>query len=569
MEAQTQHPVWKLWLNPILRRYCRSRLRPRAIGMVLLIDILIAGFLVAMATSIGGQIDFDLADKARTAVVPLLVFQGIILFALGTTQASGGMIAERDEGVIDYQRLAPMTPLAKTLGYLFGLPIREYVMFVGTLPFSIWAIWAGEVPLHIWVPLYVVLMSSAVLYHLTGLVTGTVVRNRRIGFLFSIGVVFCLYTIIPQAAKFGLVFFDYLTIRPVVKESAAGIAPDDIGHAIQLAQSIAPRAKFFNLNFSEMIFTLFTQAGLMLTFLAMLCRKWRSDERHLLNKVWAGSLFIWIQILLLGNALPLIKPGLLFPSRGASSFLQQFSWSPRIEEALAMSALFGLVILVLILLLTLIITPSIDRQKKARRHACKHGIHQLPVTSDPASSWFFVFAMAMIGGLSWFIFSRSLFDSHWFNKSVSWTVAVHFVGVLLAGSLLFQTLLEGKGGRSLALTGIFVGIVPLMIGAVIATVSGGFSQLAIWTFAMSPLCMPAYASISLLPIEPSETASREFASIQAAFHIWLILGVVSVAYLSLRLRKHHRTLAQRAAESTAEINPSPDVEATSEASAPQ
>ena len=55
------------------------------------------------------------------------------------------MTAERDEGVIDYQRLIPMSPLSKVLGYLFGLPVREYVMFLATLPFTGWALVARAV----------------------------------------------------------------------------------------------------------------------------------------------------------------------------------------------------------------------------------------------------------------------------------------------------------------------------------------------------------------------------------------------------------------------------------------
>lgn len=147
------------------------------------------------------------------------------MFIIGTGQVAGGMTAERDEGVIDYQRLIPMSPLAKVLGYLFGLPVREYVMFLATLPFTAWLIWRGKVAMGVWLPLYAAVFSTTLLYHFTGLLTGTVARNRRWAFLASIGLVFCLYTVIPQMAKFGLVFFKYLTITPVFLESLPACCP--------------------------------------------------------------------------------------------------------------------------------------------------------------------------------------------------------------------------------------------------------------------------------------------------------------------------------------------------------
>jgi len=119
------------------------------------------------------------ADAPRMGIIPLLVVQGLILFVLGTAQVAGGMTAERDEGVIDYQRLIPMSPLSKVFGYLFGLPVREYVVFLAALPFTVWSLWRGHVAWDVWLPLYAVIFTSMLLYHFTGLLTGTVVRNRR------------------------------------------------------------------------------------------------------------------------------------------------------------------------------------------------------------------------------------------------------------------------------------------------------------------------------------------------------------------------------------------------------
>ena len=104
--------AWNVWENPIFRRYCQSRLRWRGLGLGLLITGILAGFIVAMAHSIGIRSHSHPADAARGAIIPLLVFQSVILFILGTAQVAGGMVAERDEGVIDYQRLIPMSPPA-------------------------------------------------------------------------------------------------------------------------------------------------------------------------------------------------------------------------------------------------------------------------------------------------------------------------------------------------------------------------------------------------------------------------------------------------------------------------
>ena len=545
-------PVWKLWLNPIFRRYCKSRLRPRAIGVAILIDLLIAGFIVAMVSSVGTRAHAHLEDSARSAVIPLLIFQGLILFAFGTAQVSGGMITERDEGVIDYQRLAPMSPMAKVFGYLFGLPVREYVMFIGTLPFTIWALWCGKVAMHIWLPLYLAVFSSTIVYHLTGLVTGTAVRNRRTALIVSIGLVFCLYTLIPQAAKFGLVFFKYLTIRPVFAESLPGILPEDFGIAVEAAQRVVPTVKFFNLGFSETVFTLFTQAGLILTFIVMLCRKWRSEESHLLGKLWAVVFYIWVQVLLLGNALPLIKPGLLFPSHGLSRMASIVGhWSPTASEAVLMSGLYGAVTLIFMLMLTFIITPTADHQRKGWRRARKQGDARIPALADAASSYGFVAAMALAGGIGWFLFSRGLVESKWFpGHQLEWSAAGYFAVLFVSVGLLFQAVLEANGKRVLGLLTIFIGIVPLMVGMVFGALSNELISAAIWIAGLSPLSMPFYASSSLLSI--AKLPEHAMAAMPNAFHFWLALSLLAMVWRSYMLRQARKAMAQVAMQETAD-----------------
>src|SRR5436190_24182913 len=98
---RVHHAPWKIWINPIFRRYCQSRLRLHGLGITALVAVLLAGFIVGMSNSISMRIELGVVDAARTGIIPLLILQGLILFVFGTAQVAGGITAERDEGVID------------------------------------------------------------------------------------------------------------------------------------------------------------------------------------------------------------------------------------------------------------------------------------------------------------------------------------------------------------------------------------------------------------------------------------------------------------------------------------
>lgn len=541
--APLRHSAWKVWSNPIFLRYCRSRLRPGGLGVALLAAVLISGFMVGMSTSIGVRGEMSPSDAARPAIMALLVFQAFILFIFGTAQVGGGMTAERDEGVIDYQRLIPMSPLSKVVGYLLGLPVREYAMFLATLPFTAWCLWRGGVSWHVWFPLYGTVLSSALLYHLTGLVTGMVVKNRRWAFLISIGLVLCLYTVIPQAAKFGLVFFKYLTITPVYMESLPHLLPESAGRAVGAVQNLIPTVKFFGLDFSEAVFTWFSQGGLILTFVIMLCRRWKRAESHLLGKFWATGFFAWVQVLLLGNALPLIEPGSLFPSRGWSRMLRMgASWKPESWEAVAMSGMYGFVTLGLVFVLSGIITPTADAQLRGWRRARKKGEHALPFRSDEATSFWCVLVMALAGAAGWFVFTRGLVESRWFpGHEVPFSLFLHFAAVLLGCGIAFQSLLESRGARAVGMATIFVGIVPIMAGAILGTIQNRWIPIAVWLIGISPLSTPFDAAGGLLSISdlPPEAAR----AVPRAFYFWLGVLLIAAVKLAVGLLVARRALA--------------------------
>ena len=575
----TCHSAWNLWRNPIFRRYCQSRLRPRGLAIWLLITVLISGFISVMSYVLAVQqherldrnalfeaerdrapvIDKSLEKSQATESIArgfapaLFVFQGVILFMIGTAMVSGGMTAERDEGVIDYQRLVPMRPIVKVIGYLFGLPVREYVMFLVTLPFAAWLIWRANIPMASWLPAYIVLLSSTVLYHFTGLLIGTVAKNRRWAFLASIGTVFALYTVIPQLSKFGLVFFKYLTVQPVVMEILPTVVQRDLGAALETARRLAPTAKFFNLEFPELVFTIFSQVGLIITFAVMLCRKWRRAESHLLGKLWATGFFIWIQVLLLGNALPLIDPGTLFPSREIRKYSIEFlaGWKPEPLEAVGLSGLYGFTTLALLVTLGGIITPNTESQIRGWRRARKHGETSLPLLSDAATAFWWVMTMALFGAAGWFLFTRGLVESRWFGAELPLQVFGYFAAVLMVLGISYQVLLEAKGLRAVALAAILVGVVPLMLGAVCVPLEK--PVLSVWFFGLSPVTMPLFASGSVLPITelPHEIAR----AVPRAFHFWLSIGGLVSLWLVGQLRSTRKAMAEDVLSAPAETAP--------------
>lgn len=532
------------WPNPIFRRFARSRLRPQALSASLLIVVLLAAFLFFLARTTSLYRGHMVAtDAERTAILPLLALQAVILFLVGTGNVAGGATAEADEGTLEYQRLNPMSPLRKVIGYLLGLPIREWCMFAATLPFTAWCLWKGQVAAGAWVPVYTVLLSSALLYHLTGLVTASVVKNRRWSHLSAMLIIFLLYTVIPQAAKFGLVFFKYLTLWPVLDDKIADLIPSEAGGLTRFARRVMqePDVSFFGLHFSETAFTLLSQGMLILTFVVMLWRKWRREESHQLGKLWAVGLFGWIQFVLLGNALPLIEPGLLFPSR---QLVQRFgpgpAWEPQSWEALMMIGVYGVATMLMMFVMTLIITPTEDSQLRGLRRARKLGWPRVPRFSDASSSFLYVVVMALTGAAGWSVFAGHLIGSHWFaGHKLSSLTAPAFAVVMVGAGLVSQAVMEGWGGRKYFLLVVFAGVVPLMAGGIIGTVSSRALTPAVWLAGISPLSSPVYAAKALVP---TETWGAGFdLAVPRAFWFWQGLTALVAVWLVSRLREIHRS----------------------------
>ena len=273
----------------------------------------------------------------------------------------------------------------------------------------------------------------------------------------------------------------------------------DLGKAVgavvgTVNRLMPPPPGFFNLSLPQTVFTLFSQFMLILTGIVMLWRRWRRDESHLLGKAWALGLYSWTQVMLLGNALPLIDLGRVFPSRELNRRIRSVmtrQWQPEGMEAVVMSGAYGLVSIALLWVMTLMITPSADTQVRGWRRTRKLGRRQMMPMSDPATGFWAVLLMVVIGALGWIVFTRAVVESHWFNQPMP-TVAMLAMGLtFVTCGFGFHGLLEGRGGKLVGLTVILLGVAPIMLGTVLGAANDRFVALSAWLFAMSPVSGPA------------------------------------------------------------------------------
>ena len=171
------------------------------------------------ATKQSSIIEENPINGARNAFTYLLGFQGFLLMFLGTGRVASVTAEEKENGLLDYQRMTPMNPFSKINGYLFGLPAREYFMFLLTLPFLFHCVIVGKIPWLNVLHLYLVFFSSVILYHLTAHVIGLVVPRPRAASWVSRISVLGLYVFLPGLGQVRSIFsFPFLPYYPLILE---------------------------------------------------------------------------------------------------------------------------------------------------------------------------------------------------------------------------------------------------------------------------------------------------------------------------------------------------------------
>jgi hypothetical protein len=528
--------------NPILRRYWRSRLRPVWLGVTIVVALVLAGFIATISyLPLRYRGNLSEADAARAAFLPLLILQAVFVMFLGTGAVGSGILQEAEEGMIEYQRLTPLSPLAKVLGYLFGLPARQYVSFAVTAIFSALSILIGKIPLKAWGPVYLVFFSSAILYHLLALITGLIIKSRWRAGVISLGFVIILNFVLPNLANFGFIIFSHLTIRPVIMANFLDLTPQWRGMWGNVPQSISsPSVLFFGLNVSHLAFSLIVQGSLILTFIIILVRRWRDEQAHLLGKCYAVGFLIWIQVILLGNVLPLLGRGSVITnvlkSRGIFS-PEVYSLTGR-YEARALGVLYGVISLLLLLPVISCITPKEDTQMIAFRRKKKFAQSRIPWCSDGATAAPFAWIAAGLSGLAWAIVVRHLLTPPAFEGAgfppPGWAV---FTGTILVVGALFHFLIETAGRRATWVTVFLAGFVPLFTSLVLISIANRYSDTAQYIVALSALSAPWQPIQWINQLGKGDAGSFGPLVLFLAVH----LGLCLLLFLAWRRRRRERS----------------------------
>ena len=424
-------------LNPLIRKGFQERLRSKQMIAWGLCTLILTCFLYTTTylnttEAYWRQLGTTAADGAKAAFPVLLGAQAFILMFLGTGQVAAGTAEEREAGLLDYQRMTPMNPFSKIVGYVFGLPAREYFMFALTLPFLAHATIVGELAVGKVLHLYGVFLSCVLLYHLTAHVTGLVVSKPRAASWVSRLVVIALY-FIAGIGQMGFTFLSVLTFWPTYFgimseelemswEERAEIHEDAdrfsqmefaeepwIEHEEPPPLEYGPRGEFsvedfwsevpfFETTISPSLFTLLMQGLLLAGLVAAAHRKWRNESMPAFSKPFGIGLFALLQFLLLGSLWQLYgngrASGLLgnFLSRNSSDFSIDDS---SIILTIVQPVLFTFSLLAAVLILN-VTCPTRHQYLKGKRRAAKIGLPGVPLLADEKPGWIVALCLALI-----------------------------------------------------------------------------------------------------------------------------------------------------------------------------
>lgn len=547
-------------MNPLIIRGIRERLRPKHLIAAGLFSLIICSTIYLSAYLDGKKPQYQLdpisktwnkgepseINGARNAFTFLIVLQGFYLMFLGTGRVAAITAEERESGLLDYQRMTPMNPLSKILGYVFGLPAREYYMFLFTLPFLLHCVIVGQLPWANILQLYAVFFCSVFLYHLTAHGVGLIVPKPRAASWVSRITVLGLYVVLPGLGQAGISFLSFLTILPTYFGKILPILKfegvEKLGRFEMKAVQFWEDVPFFDFLISPTSFTFFMQGLIILALLVTAYRKWRNQALPAFSKPAGLILYTIFQFLLLGSLWTFFTKGNASGLLGDLFSTNTFGNTGELaNELILVQSIFWGLSLFAILSLINICCPNQHLYLKGIQRSEKLQLDRVPRSADEGSGAWFACSLAVLTGIVHVIFSHLIANSEVWNgyPSVLDTITIPIL-MIVTVSLYLQAARELW--FNLGFWG-FVGllwITPLLTCLVLAVgweeefINGIMKLLSICPTSIIPLhLILEYSNMLEIP--------KEFnAPVEEAIVFGLILSFCLALFLQIRLRLKRR-----------------------------
>jgi hypothetical protein len=521
------------WRNPAFKRFFRSRLRARKAIFWYLVTLIITTFVVTLMYTLQTNGSTPPADAARSIWIPLLVLQGVILMVKGTGSVSAGLIQDRIDQTLDYQRLTPVSPLRNLVGYLFGLPVLEYAMFALTLPHLAFISVVGEIPPGTLASVYFSFFVCVVMYHMTGIAAGMVIRRWIFGYMLSILLVLFVNVILPGlVSQLGLRFFQYLSVWPVIGQKVLPLVTDSdvLSPSGNPYLSVFGDVPFYRWALSPFVFTLLLQGALIVTFGLIALRRWKSSTKHSLSKPYALAFLIGFIVVLIGNVWPIVTRDYMpFPLFGQTNF-------DALGEVVAVGLplVYAFVVWCLCIMLFAIIVPSHHSHVRGIRRAMKHGRMDVrPFDDDSASlAVYALFTVVAVGGLA--VLLREIAISGFFESfggvpRSAWRLPLALALVVFYTTLLFQAL----GLRRSVLAVLLVWFLPILAAVVMSARSESFAVPHAVVHSLSPLAFVLMSGLPAKDFAAPESLEDGASAITIAADTGLAAVTLQIAVLGL------------------------------------
>lgn len=533
---------WQIWMNPIFHRYRRSQLR---------ISSLITGFLVYGGASLffylvalGYTVTKTSKTIEETAIYPFaftLFLQIFILTFVGTGEVAAGMARESIDRVLTYQRLTPLSPSTKIIGYLSGLPVRQFYHFAITVPVTVLIIRTGSIPFEIWGSIYAVLFTSTMMFYLLAMSVGFIM-GKKFSALISQGFVFMLYFILPQLSNFGFVIFEYLTLRPVIFSAAQKVDA-------KLGNIADHSSLFYNWELSHTLYSIALQSLLSWIFFCLLLRRWRLESSHLLSKFQCFVVIGLLHILLLGGIWANTANGsmLMIKIKNKAPFIAdaERTLNENVEViSAAVLSLYGLIGVTSAILLQYIYTPSKDVYLAGFRKRRRRSRQFLAVFKDSSSAIPISVSIALVTLMMWSIYGLHLAESPRVAAFIDGTSLLP-VGYMLAAVTVMPLLahacmLEFLGRKLTATLTCFMWMLPLAAALLLSAWS--FSEdLASVLFGLSPLTMVFGPGYTLAHLHDPDGSHLFATGCCIGIAIYSLLAVYFLTRIIMRYRHYIAT----------------------------